>query len=511
MADNIPYVVDVVDAVDNGQPTKAYKTSDNRYLKIDQAQSEMASGRLAPPSQFTAKPVTGIPMKARTPAEYESMQKANQGAATKSNVAAYNEAVSSPMVGADVDASRGLLNRYNLAGTPEGEKAFGQRVKDITGIKAPAADIQRRMNFEFGPVTDVARGLRQREAQAEKTAQEAQSQYLQNAPSLLNAQHPDIMGIQKQYDEATKLGTPTPAEPTPFEKTAMSLGQEAVSGMPEREVLGRPMEKTEEAFAKAREASMQQEEKPVKPEKPPAAPKPPAKDKSIYGALSNNEIDALNRAIENGLDPHQINSRTGKIYANIEIRHPGNKWSALGASASYQRSGVASQTIALGESLYPLIDQLQTTYSRLENSQYPIVNKVINWAKEQSGDKNVVDFDNRRNDLVMEITRFATQVGAASDSRIVMLQEMLRREHSPAQFMAAANAAKALIDSRLSAIRAGPSGHGAGIQKTTGIPRGQQQPAGANVHPQASQAEQWAKQHPNDPRAKTILQLLGVQ
>ena len=135
MADNIPYILDVVDAVDNGQPTKAYKISDGRYLKIAQAQSELAANRLAPPSQFTAKPVTGIPMKARTPAEYESMQKANQGAATKSNVAAYNEAVSSPMIGADVDASRVLLNRYNIAGTPEGEKAFRHREKDITGTK----------------------------------------------------------------------------------------------------------------------------------------------------------------------------------------------------------------------------------------------------------------------------------------------------------------------------------------------------------------------------------------
>lgn len=457
MADNTPFITDIVDAIDDGQPTKAYKTSDNRYLKIHEAQSEMAAGRLAPQSKYTAQPVTGIPMKTKTPKEYEDAQKYNRGLSTESNVAAYNEAI--PGTGADVEAAQTLLKRYNIAGTSEGEKALAEQTKRIAGIKAPNADIQNRMNFEFGPMTDIA----------------------------------------KQH----VAGTPE----TPFEKTAMNLGQEAVSNMPDGGQFGRPMKETEAAFDKAREASMQQEEKPVPIPKP---PKPPAVPKSQFSELTPKEQAALNRAIDNGLDPHQINSRTAKTLAQLEIAEPGRKWPALVAASKYQVSPTATNTISLGRSLYPLIDGLQASYDKLQNSPVPIVNTVINWGKEQTGDPAVVEFDNRRNDFVFELTRFATQVGAASDARIIMLQKMLERKHSPAQFMAATKAAKALIDSRLDAIREGPSGHGSGLQKTTGIPRSTT-PAGAQTHPQASQAEQWARQHPNDPRAKTILQRLGAQ
>ena len=198
----------------DGQPVQVYQTDDGKYLHSDDAQKEIAAGRLvAQKSDYPAQSsVQGIKMPVKTASEEVRAREYNQGATAQTNLPAAqgiaNKYDYSPA------AFQTTLQQAGVADTKEGQKAYQDYTKNI----APTGeDINRRVDFELGPVTDVAK------------------QHVQGVPQ------------------------------TPFEKTAMSLGEEAVSGMPEKEgQLGRPMEKTEADFAKAREASMQQEEKPVK-------------------------------------------------------------------------------------------------------------------------------------------------------------------------------------------------------------------------------------------------------
>ena len=76
------------------------------------------------------------------------------------------ESKSVRQLGYPVETFQAQLNAAKLSDTPERQTALKNYTSDVKGITAPAEDIQRRMNFMFGPVTEAARGLRTREATA---------------------------------------------------------------------------------------------------------------------------------------------------------------------------------------------------------------------------------------------------------------------------------------------------------------------------------------------------------
>jgi len=122
--------------------------------------------------------------------------------------------------------------------------------------------------------------------------------------------------------------------------------------------------------------------------------------------LSTEEEQALNNAMFNGgLDPKWINSRTAKIFANQEMLNPGKQWNSASAAAAFERSNSTMNSKALLSTIDPLLGKLLDSGKALGNSGLPLVNGVVNWAKAATGDPKIVDFNNRRDDIVAEIER----------------------------------------------------------------------------------------------------------
>lgn len=174
--------------------------------------------------------------------------------------------------------------------------------------------------------------------------------------------------------------------------------------------------------------------------------------------LSPEENDALSRAINNGLDPYQVNSRTAKIYAQQEIVNPGRKWNQLGATAKFERSTSTMNTQALLNAINPLFDGILAAGKDLGNSRIQFMNKAINIAKEQTGDPKIVQFNNQRDDLVAEIERGLLGTGVLSDSKYMRALHNINSAQSYPQLEAAVKGMRIVINARLEALKAGPSG-----------------------------------------------------
>jgi hypothetical protein len=461
----------------DGQPIQVYQTDDGRYLHSDVAQQEIAAGRLvAQKSDYPAQSsVQGIKMPVKTASEEVHARLYNQGATQQANLPAAQGIAQkydySPA------AFQTTLKQAGVADTREGQEAYKKYVEPI---KPASEDIQRRMNFEFGPVTEVVQ------------------QHIQGVPQ------------------------------TPFEKTAMSLGQEAVSGMPEREVLGRPMEKTEADFAKAREASMQQAEKPAK------VPEGVA-NVQVYDINTDPGRYEIARMLATGelnysqaIQTYPAFGKKGQIRENILLtakrinpkfspseqmiaygaKGTGEKARAtlapdiMGGKVEQQARGRAAGTLLLQKEAAvrgvktfdhsrdpktgkfkdvndPIYKDLMLDYAKVLVANGTVGVEILNEVTQQSAKGTIV---NMWNALTGDTKTTAPQkVLELMYNRMSMLRDVLVQQYKEQT-----------------------------NRGTTGIPRFAA-PSGANAHPQASQAEQWARQHPNDPRAKTILQRLGAQ
>jgi hypothetical protein len=117
--------------------------------------------------------------------------------------------------------------------------------------------------------------------------------------------------------------------------------------------------------------------------------------------LTPDEQQALNNAMMNGgLDPKWINSRTAKLYADQEMMNPGRAWNQLSAAATYERSVGATNTKTLLNTVTPMLDNLDQAGKALGNSNIPGVNRIVNWAKEASGQPEIVEFNNLRDQTI---------------------------------------------------------------------------------------------------------------
>jgi hypothetical protein len=225
--------------------------------------------------------------------------------------------------------------------------------------------------------------------------------------------------------------------------------------------------------------------------------------------LSPEETAALNRAMfEGGLDPKWVNSRTGKLFAQQELYNPGKAWNSASAAATYERSLASMNTKALLSTINPLLDQLVESGKNLNNSNIKLVNKVVNFAREQTGDPLIVDFNNRRDDIIAEVERGLLGTGVLSDNKYLRAVRNVSSAQSPAQLDAAVDAMKSVISARLHAVRSGPNygGTEGEVIKQPGENKGKrglippkvgntEKPEQPTEKPQVSEAETWARSH----------------
>jgi hypothetical protein len=173
--------------------------------------------------------------------------------------------------------------------------------------------------------------------------------------------------------------------------------------------------------------------------------------------LTPEEHEALGRAITiGGLDPYKVNSRTAKIYARQELENPGTDWNKLGAQATYERSVGATNTKTLLNSITPLFDELLVKGKELNNTRWPLINKPINWLKEQSGNEDIVAFNNLRDDAVAELERGLLGTGVLSDSKYNRAIKNINSAQSYDQLVAAVENTMLVIKERLKAVEHGP-------------------------------------------------------
>lgn len=182
----------------------------------------------------------------------------------------------------------------------------------------------------------------------------------------------------------------------------------------------------------------------------------PTRNVTING-LSEQENAALARAIDNGLDPYKINSRTAKIYAQQEMRQPGRAWNQLGAQAAFERSQSTMNTKALLNTIDPLLDKLEQSGAVLGNSKMPGYNKAVNFLKEQTGSADIVGFNNLRDDVVAEVERGLLGTGVLSDSKYNRAIKNINSAQSLPQLKAAIDNTRAVIRARLESLAQGPN------------------------------------------------------
>ena len=173
--------------------------------------------------------------------------------------------------------------------------------------------------------------------------------------------------------------------------------------------------------------------------------------------LTPEENAALDRAIQNGLDPYKVNSRTGKIYAQQELLNPGRDWNKLGAQAAFERSQTTMNTRALLNTVNPLLDKLEQAGAVLGNSSMPGYNKAVNFLKEQTGQADIVGFNNLRDDVVAEVERGLLGTGVLSDSKYLRAVKNINSAQSLPQLKAAVANTKMVISARLESLAKGPN------------------------------------------------------
>ena len=193
-------------------------------------------------------------------------------------------------------------------------------------------------------------------------------------------------------------------------------------------------------------------------EKKGVSPTAAAKQMGVnINGLTPEENAALDRAIQNGLDPYKVNSRTGKIYAQQELLNPGRDWNKLGAQAAFERSQTTMNTRALLNTVNPLLDKLEQAGGVLGNSSLPGYNKAVNFLKEQTGQADIVGFNNLRDDVVAEVERGLLGTGVLSDSKYLRAVKNINSAQSLPQLKAAVANTKMVISARLESLAKGPN------------------------------------------------------
>jgi hypothetical protein len=160
------------------------------------------------------------------------------------------------------------------------------------------------------------------------------------------------------------------------------------------------------------------------------------------------------------------------------------------------------------ENAYSTVGRLRDVFGALKNGQFPSLNAAINAGAVQLG-----DVESARANIAAilgndELTKAFAGGGVPTDKLREMAGALVNKNLAPEQMNAQFDELLQGTERQYNAYQAQSAGHIKPLdtKKYGGEPKA---PSAAASHPQASQAEQWAKANPNDPRAKTILQRLG--
>jgi hypothetical protein len=171
-------------------------------------------------------------------------------------------------------------------------------------------------------------------------------------------------------------------------------------------------------------------------------------------------VDTLARQVVEGrLDPMAISKRGGlqqSVFTKIEELSPGFDITGASGNAKYKTASGNLQSRALIEGVAPLYDNLLAAGQTLGNTRFPAINKVINWAKEQTGNPGITAFNNLRDDMIAESERILMGSGVLSDSKYQRALHNVNSAQSFPQLQAAVKQLRTVVDSRLHALDATP-------------------------------------------------------
>jgi hypothetical protein len=480
------------DEAHGGKSVIGFKTNKGHYVRSEHVNAMIQSGQILPPVKTSQ--VKRIPVRPRNWTEQEKMQQYENTQQGNVNISALEKNAES--LGYEPETFDAQLQQMGMADTPQGKESSARYHSKVKGLKAPAQDIQKRMDFEFGPVTDAAF------ARAKEGEQQAAPSAEGEAPTGINFR-----------------------QPTGYENRMMQLGQQTVSGLP---VGGEPtnnMENIEKEADKAGEAEqalggkkelaqMQYANK----EKASKMPKPPAPAHAVPPLTLTSADKMMAKGLADGsIDPHTFISSYSKfgqqgqqrIPAVIEEAkkiNPKLDLAERGLEYKWGSNAGATKTIAAANNATSNIDKLVAASDGWSRTGSPGLNKMLKLAETQMGYQNVTNLAELQTAIGDEVAG-VLGYGTSSDLKTRLGLELADPNVSPENFKKNMQTLKDLLITRAKTMAAPMGQYG----KRPGIapPPTKSDGSSAKNHPQASQAEQWARQHPNDPRAKMILQRLG--
>lgn len=171
--------------------------------------------------------------------------------------------------------------------------------------------------------------------------------------------------------------------------------------------------------------------------------------------LSDPEYDALygpqGAVTEGRLDPYKINSRTGKIYAQGELRNPGQNWNQTAANTGMERNPVFQRQRVNLEAVKQPVEDLVTLSDNLNKGSIVPFNAATNWLKLKTGDPDVVAFNAKRNSVMQELAN-AMRGQGISDAGIKLEMDNFNNAYSPQQIRAAVQNTLDVINAKLGAL-----------------------------------------------------------
>lgn len=183
---------------------------------------------------------------------------------------------------------------------------------------------------------------------------------------------------------------------------------------------------------------------------------------SVYG-ISDNDAALLTKGIEEGrIDPTKINSRTAKVYIQMEKAAQGQTdYVGAGANVKYKTSAANLQSRALMTGIQPLYDKLLEAGKELNNSNIVGKNRIVNWGKEQGllgpdAAAKITGFNNLRDDVIAESERVLMGSGVLSDSKYLRAVKNVNSAQSYPQLKAAIANLRTVIKTREEALNVQP-------------------------------------------------------
>jgi len=165
------------------------------------------------------------------------------------------------------------------------------------------------------------------------------------------------------------------------------------------------------------------------------------------------------RIIDGKLDFNKLSRRgkqKGRVAAWVAKIDPEFNLIDAEANIKYKTDSANLRSISLIEGIQPLFDNLIEKATKLNNTKLKVLNKAVNFAKLETGDKDLVAFNNLRDDVIAETERVLMGTGVLSDSKYMRALGNLNSAQSPEQMEAAIEQMMLVIQKREDALRKQP-------------------------------------------------------